>query len=103
VLVGAAVGKLGVDERPQSRHHLVVVGAAVEVHGDGDLVDGLQGYLRHLIVGRVRPVQPCLAGVEVMQWRSAREGLEPACQSLIDRQDPRSPIGIDHSQKDTGH
>ncbi len=62
--VGPARALCG-DEPDKTANDLLLACAAVEVHRDGDLVDGLQPDLRHLVVGPVDPVQPRLAGIQL--------------------------------------
>ncbi|SDE01466.1 hypothetical protein F558DRAFT_05331 [Streptomyces sp. AmelKG-A3] len=76
VLGGGAVRCLGGDPGQQSGHYLVVVGTGVEVHVEGDEVDGGQGDFGHR-VHRVGAGQIRLARVEVVQRGGAGERAQP--------------------------
>ncbi len=90
VLGGGAARGLRGDPREQPGHYLLVVGAGVEVHVEGDQVDGGERHLRH----RVHPVlagEVGLARVQVVQRRGAREGAQPAGQALVGGRARRGP------------
>ncbi len=82
VLGDGTLGGLGGDARDEPGHYLVVVRAGVEVHVQGDQVDGGEGHLGHA-VDRVLAGQVGLAYVEVVQRRGARERAQPPRQSLV--------------------
>ena len=85
VLTGRGVRRLRADEGQQPTHHFGLGGAVVEVHGEGDLVDGLEADLGHLVALGVDPVQPGLAGVEVVQRGCAGERLQATGEPLVAR------------------
>jgi len=88
---------LGGDARDEAGDYLVVVGAGVEVHVQGDQVDGREGHLRHA-VHRVLAREVGLARVEVVQRRGAGERAQPPRQPLVGgrarcRARPRAELG----------
>lgn len=82
VLGGGPGGGLGGDARQQPGHYLLVVGAGVEVHVEGDQVDRGQRDLRHG-VDPVLAYQIGLADVEVVQRGGAGEGAQAPGQALV--------------------
>ncbi|GAA3242138.1 hypothetical protein GCM10020256_65810 [Streptomyces thermocoprophilus] len=82
VLGGGAPGGLGGDARDQPGDDLVVVGAGVEVHVEGDEVDRGQGDLGHAVDG-ILTREVGFAGVEVVDRRGAGERAQPPGQPLV--------------------
>ncbi len=81
---------LGGDARDEPGHYLVVVGARVEVHVQGDQIDGGERHLRHA-VHRVLAGQVRLARVQVVQRGGAGERAQAPRQSLVGGRARRGP------------
>ena len=90
---------LGGDAREQPGHYLLVVGAGVEVHVEGDQVDGGEGHLGHR-VDRVLAGEVGLADVQVVQRGGAGERAQPTREPLVGggaRGGPRSRAELGRS------
>ncbi len=93
VLGGGPPGVLGGDPGLQPAQHYVAVGPGVEVHVQGDQVDGGEADLGHR-VGGVLAGQVDLAAVQVVQRRGARQRLEPTGESLVGGRSGGGPGGL---------
>src|SRR6266702_2878233 len=93
------LGCLGLDERQEPLHDVLVVSATVEVHSDRHLVNGLEGNLGHLIHVPVAPFEVHLACVKVMKRCRTGERFEPPCQALVMERDRTTAIRRCHATK----